>query len=73
MAAPSEIHLAPLVIDEISVVGSRCGPFPPALGALAAGLVRTREMIDARYPLSEGLLALERAQKRGTLKILIAP
>ncbi|MEE9257138.1 MAG: alcohol dehydrogenase catalytic domain-containing protein [bacterium] len=73
LAAPSAIHLAPLVIDEISVVGSRCGPFLPALGALAAGSIRTREMVDARYPLSEGLLALERAQKKGTLKILIAP
>lgn len=70
---PSKIHLAPLVINEISVIGSRCGSFPPALKALAESAFRTTPMIDARFSLSEGVQALERAQKKGTLKVIISP
>ena len=71
VAAAHEIDLAPLVIDEISVIGSRCGPFEPALAALAAGDVDVRGLVDDTLPLARGNEALQRAAERGTLKILI--
>ncbi|MGI9592467.1 MAG: MDR/zinc-dependent alcohol dehydrogenase-like family protein [Myxococcota bacterium] len=67
------LNLAPLVIDEITVVGSRCGPFPPALRALETGTVDVRSLISDRFPLSRGLEALERARQGGALKILLEP
>ena len=73
VAEPPMIHLAPLVINEISVIGSRCGSFPPALNALAGNVLCTSPMIGARFSLSEGVQALERAQKKGTLKVIISP
>ena len=60
-----------LVIDEITVVGSRCGPFKPALDHLSRGTVRVREMIEAIYPLDRGVEALEHAKRPGALKVLI--
>lgn len=60
-----------LVVDEITLIGSRCGPFAAALDVLAAGKVDVEPLIDARYPLSEGLMAFTRAQQRGVLKVLL--
>ena len=70
---PTTLDLAPLVVDEVRLVGSRCGPFAPALAALADGSVRVESMIEARYPLEEGVRAFEHAGRRGTLKVLIDP
>lgn len=61
------------VIDEVTVVGSRCGPFQPALRLLAAGLVNPRPLVTARYPLSRGVEALARAAAPGALKVLVEP
>jgi len=66
---PAQIDLAPLVIDEITVLGSRCGPFAPALAALAAGDVVVAPMIEQVYPLEEGPRAFAHAARPGTLKI----
>ncbi|GAB4516254.1 MAG: alcohol dehydrogenase catalytic domain-containing protein [Anaerolineae bacterium] len=66
-----EADLTGAVIHELTLVGSRCGPFPPALRALASGLVDVESLIDARYPLAEGLAALERAGQPGTMKVLL--
>lgn len=71
VAGRSEVDLAPLVIHEIDVVGSRCGPFAPALDALAAGAVDVRSLVHDRMPLSAGTGILERAAERGVLKVLI--
>jgi threonine dehydrogenase-like Zn-dependent dehydrogenase len=60
-----------LVVDEITLIGSRCGPFAAALEVLAAGKVDVEPLIQARYPLSEGLKAFARAQERGVLKVLL--
>jgi threonine dehydrogenase-like Zn-dependent dehydrogenase len=60
-----------LVVDEIRVVGSRCGPFAPALELLAARRVAVRDLIAARFPLSQALAAFDRAAARGTLKVLL--
>jgi threonine dehydrogenase-like Zn-dependent dehydrogenase len=66
-----EADLTRVVVDEVSVVGSRCGPFEPAIRLLAAGLVDVEAMIQARYSLDDGVVALERAAQRGTLKVLL--
>jgi threonine dehydrogenase-like Zn-dependent dehydrogenase len=71
VAATAALNLAPLVIDEITVVGSRCGPFAPALGALAAGSVDVSSLIAARYPLRDGVDAMRHAAEPGTLKVVI--
>jgi len=60
-----------VVVNEITLVGSRCGPFPPALRLLAEQRVDVLPLIEARYPLSEGLAAMEHAARKGTLKVLL--
>jgi threonine dehydrogenase-like Zn-dependent dehydrogenase len=66
-----QTDLSSLVVDEIRVVGSRCGPFPAALRLLAQGLINVTSLIEAEYPLDEALAALEYANRRGTLKVLV--
>jgi threonine dehydrogenase-like Zn-dependent dehydrogenase len=65
------IDMAPFVVDEITLVGSRCGPFTPALRALARGDVDPRPLVEARYPLSEALSAFAHAARPGALKVLV--
>lgn len=67
------LNLSPLVVSEIQLVGSRCGPFPPALRLLERGLVDPTPLIAAVYPLDDGLAALEHARQPGALKILLRP
>lgn len=62
---------APIVIDEISIIGSRCGPFAPALRLLEKKLVDVDTMISAEYPLTRGIEAFERAVAPGVLKVQI--
>ncbi len=71
VAEKSLLHLAPIVIDEIRVQGSRCGPFAPALRALSQKLVDVRPLISACYSLDEGLAAFEHAGQKGVLKVLV--
>lgn len=73
-AAPlSDFDLSRLVVDEITLVGSRCGPFAPALRLLSSGLVKIDPMIHGCYALDQGVAALEHASRKGVLKILIKP
>ena len=72
-AGDVSLNLSALVVDEITLVGSRCGPFNPALRLLAAGLVDTGSMIHGRYGLSDSLAAFEKAAESGVLKVLVAP
>ena len=60
-----------LVVDEITLVGSRCGPFPPAIRLLAEGRVDVEPLIHARYPLSDAVAAFERVQRPAVLKVLL--
>lgn len=71
VAQKSSLHLAPIVIDEIKVQGSRCGPFAPALRALSQKLIDVRPFISATYALDEGLAAFQHAQENDVLKVLI--
>ncbi|MAE71958.1 MAG: alcohol dehydrogenase [Gemmatimonadetes bacterium] len=63
----------PWVVDEITLVGSRCGPFEPALRLLAAGLVDPRPLATHIFPLDEGVRALDVAAGPDALKVLITP
>jgi threonine dehydrogenase-like Zn-dependent dehydrogenase len=69
----TEIDAAPLVVDEISVVGSRCGRFVPALELLKNGDVEVESLVDDMFPLSSGVTAMKRADRPGVLKILLRP
>ncbi len=62
---------APIVIDEISIVGSRCGPFAPALRLLEKKLIDVESMISAEYPLARSIEAFERAIEPGVLKVQV--
>lgn len=65
------LDLSPFVVDEITVVGSRCGPFAPALRLLQAGRVDPTALIAARYPLGDAVEAMRYAGERGVLKVLL--
>jgi threonine dehydrogenase-like Zn-dependent dehydrogenase len=67
----ARVDLARFVVDEITLVGSRCGPFAPALALLAAGRVDPRPLVDARYPLVGAVAAFEHAARPGALKVLV--
>jgi threonine dehydrogenase-like Zn-dependent dehydrogenase len=71
VAGQQTLAWAPFVIDEVTLLGSRCGPFDRALTALEQGEVRVQPLISARFDLSQGLEALARAQTKGTLKVLL--
>ena len=60
-----------LVVDEIAVVGSRCGSFAPALRTLAAGRVEVESLIRVRFSLQDGLKAFAKARERDCLKVLL--
>jgi threonine dehydrogenase-like Zn-dependent dehydrogenase len=69
----TSLDVSSVVVDEVTLVGSRCGPFAPALSALAEGSVRVGHMVEARYPLDRALEAFAHAARPGALKVLIAP
>ncbi len=73
IAGKHQVSLAPIVINEINVIGSRCGPFPDALEALAARQISVEPLIDQVYPLNEGVAALNHAARPGARKILLRP
>ncbi len=73
VAAPHQLSLAPVVIDEIQVIGSRCGPFAKALEWLVQHGSMLHPLIEKTYSLHEGREALAHAQKPGTRKILLKP
>jgi threonine dehydrogenase-like Zn-dependent dehydrogenase len=65
------LDLSSIVVDELTLVGSRCGPFGEALAALAGGAVDVRPLVEARYPLSDAVAAFEHAARPGALKVLV--
>lgn len=69
----TEIHAATIVVDEISIIGSRCGRLAPALDLLKKGAIDVDSLISEEYPLRDGLLAMERAAKKGILKVFLRP
>jgi threonine dehydrogenase-like Zn-dependent dehydrogenase len=71
LAARLTLDLAPVVVNEIRMVGSRCGDIGRAIRELAEGRVDPSPLIAARYPLQSAERALEHAGQRGVLKVLI--
>jgi threonine dehydrogenase-like Zn-dependent dehydrogenase len=72
-AGEATLNLTKLVVAEINVVGSRCGPFAPALRLLARRAVDVLASIEAQYPLREALAALDHAARPGVRKVLLRP
>ncbi|MEM7682799.1 MAG: alcohol dehydrogenase catalytic domain-containing protein [Planctomycetota bacterium] len=72
-APPSTADLAQIVIDEVTVLGSRCGPFDPALRLLAGNAVDVASLITHRARLDDGVQALQKAAEPGQIKVLIEP
>jgi len=66
-----QLSLAPVVIDEIHLIGSRCGPFSRALQAIENGEVDVSCLIDACYELDQAIAAMDYAGRRGCLKVLM--
>lgn len=71
VAGPTSVDLSPVVIDELRLVGSRCGDLSRAVAALATGEVDPRPLIEARYPLAQATDALAHAGRKGALKVLV--
>jgi threonine dehydrogenase-like Zn-dependent dehydrogenase len=67
------LNMSSIVVDEITLVGSRCGPFEPALRYLAGGCADPRSLIDSIYGIEEGLTAFKQAAKPGIFKVLLTP
>lgn len=72
-AGRPKVDLAKVVIDEVTIVGSRCGPFKPALEALAQKKIDVRPLITEVFPLKKGEEAFRKAAERGGLKVLLRP
>ena len=70
-AGRTSLEHLPLVVDEITLVGSRCGPFAPALGLLAERRVDVGPLVHARFPLEEAVAAFAEAARPGVLKVLV--
>lgn len=70
-AAGTPLNLAPIVINEITVIGSRCGRFAPALAALQSGRLDPRPLISARFSLDDALGAFDAAANRYNFKCLL--
>jgi 2-desacetyl-2-hydroxyethyl bacteriochlorophyllide A dehydrogenase len=71
VASPLTVDLAPVVVNEIRIVGSRCGNLARAVAVLAAGTLDPLPLVEARYPLARADQALAHAARRGALKILV--
>ena len=67
------VDMSGLVVDEITLLGSRCGPFAPALRLLASSLVDPRRLISETFALDQAEAAFARAAAPGVLKVLLAP
>jgi threonine dehydrogenase-like Zn-dependent dehydrogenase len=65
------VNLTSIVVDEITMMGSRCGPFEPAIRLLANRQIDVESLIQARFSLNEGMAAFERAAQKGTLKVIV--
>ena len=71
IASSQKINLAPLVIDEITLIGSRCGPFEAAIQALAQKRIDVKPLISGIYTMRNAQKAFEEARKKENLKIII--
>ena len=73
IASRESLDLTPTVVNEITLIGSRCGLFKPAIKALATGIILVDEMIDSTFPLEKFHEAIEHAKKPDVLKVFLKP
>ncbi len=73
IASKENLDLTPAVVNEITLVGSRCGPFRPAINALASGMISVDGLIDSEYPLEKFNEAFDKAKNSKTLKVVLKP
>jgi threonine dehydrogenase-like Zn-dependent dehydrogenase len=71
VAGEQTLALAPIVIDEVRVVGSRCGPFGDALVGLQSGRIKVKQLISERFKLDQAVEALEVTSNQPVLKVLL--
>jgi len=67
------VNFSSIVVDEINIIGSRCGPFEPALRLMEKGQVDPSVLIAEEFGLDEAIQAFERAAQPGALKVLVSP
>jgi threonine dehydrogenase-like Zn-dependent dehydrogenase len=67
------VNFSSVVVDEINIIGSRCGPFEPALRLMESGRVDPTVLIEQEFKLDESLKAFEHAAEPGVLKVLLEP
>jgi len=67
------VDTAPIIVKEITLVGSRCGRMEAALPLLEHGLIRAEDLVADRFPLRDASRAFARAAERGILKVLLEP
>jgi threonine dehydrogenase-like Zn-dependent dehydrogenase len=72
-SALEAIDLSKIVVYELNVIGSRCGPFADALSVLKQKTIPVMDLIDGRYPLQDGNKAFQQAAQVGIRKILLYP
>ncbi len=68
-----QVNFSSIVVDEITIIGSRCGPFAPALRLMEMTAVDPTPLIATEYRLEDGLEALAEAARAGALKVLLRP
>ena len=73
IASRENLDLTPTVINEITLIGSRCGLFKPAIDALATGIISVDSMVDSTFPLEKFSDAIKHAKKPDTLKVFLKP
>jgi threonine dehydrogenase-like Zn-dependent dehydrogenase len=66
------LDTAPVIVSEITLIGSRCGRFEPALELLKLGAVDVSSMISERMPLASAPAAFDCAARKGVMKVLLA-
>ena len=71
IAASKEFNLAPIVIDEITVLGSRCGQFAPALRLLESKRIDVKPLISDIYNIDDSIKAFERNTEKSSVKVLV--
>jgi len=73
MAGEEPLNLTPLAVAEVTLVGSRCGPFPAALDSMARNRYPLERLVSARFPIDRGAEAFAEAARPGVLKVLVEP
>jgi threonine dehydrogenase-like Zn-dependent dehydrogenase len=70
-SALPQANLTRVVVDEVKIESSRCGPFEAAIRLLERGIIDVESLIEAHYPITEAMRAFEHAAQRGVLKVVL--